>query len=265
MSAIENILQAQGFRTISQQVPQDALQDIPLESLRNHVSTYSRSWGHNGLKKGDFSDVLAVSFVGVIDDVIGLANRFSGLLSKHLSPKFGLNMQDFLEHIRQLRRLRRAVQNWLESPITGVNFAGVEALLHLFPTIETDLRKELTPAIYDALEQASKETLKSADAVRLLSEAIKEIGEDYATILFGYWKASEIEGRQLIKNIVQLTGALKHKEGSLQRVAEVEKLTAGSVGFYLCKMKTPTESLESTLMHSRDWHDSCSFFMSTGC
>lgn len=90
------------------------------------------------------------------------------------------------------------------------------------------------------LSEDSRAALRASEAIYTLSEAISELHEDLSAVLLGYWKASEIEGRRLIVDLVALSGGVPVWNGRTRSVDMIEnrrqvleEFTAGTVGWVL--------------------------------
>ena len=157
-------------------------------------------------------------------------------------------LSKFNELLQTLHSLRQEISN-LASPSgrpdqilldLGAERLGAFSHASLAKDVDMRLEKLMGRETYERLQDKSKAALRSSEVVNTLSEAIHELHEDLAAVLVGFWKASEIEGRRLVVDLLARCGGIPawHDDSkTVKMIRDPEEInrdyTAGGLGWLL--------------------------------
>jgi hypothetical protein len=174
------------------------------------------------------------------------------------------DVREVAEATRKLARLLRALHD-LRRDVSVIvcdlshseddKVREVENLLAsrapLLPNEEVDRRllALLGRETFSRLLEESRGALRSSEAVFILSEAVLELKEDLSTVLLGFCKASEVEGRRVLCELIERGHPIRYwnrrtnAEEELADSASVRRdVTGGSLGVILSNARFATDS-----------------------
>jgi hypothetical protein len=154
----------------------------------------------------------------------------------------------FAEAVSKLREVRSVLHRMAEGGVIddqlledGAAVVGGVRLHNADNVFRARIAERLGSATFDALQEQSKSALVASEVICSLSDAIFELHHDLSAVLLGYWKASEIEGRRLIVDLINTTGGVPVWSKGEQRVSmlvdsgEVQRsFAAGAIANTLC-------------------------------
>ncbi|MCC7434223.1 MAG: hypothetical protein IT363_06025 [Methanoregulaceae archaeon] len=200
-----------------------------------------------------FDDLLALAS-DVVDRARGVAQRNPDDRDARYVADY---LPEFLGLTRQLHDIRGRLANIARARFSNedeqiaIAAEELESFRIPAPLVEVDRRIEerMGRETFQRLMEESRSALRSSEAICALSEAISELHEDLSAVLLGYWKASEIEGRRLIVELIDRCGGVPvwdEKTGSIEILEDrqwvLERFTAGAVGWKLQKVRFPSSS-----------------------
>ncbi len=133
-------------------------------------------------------------------------------------------------------------------------YRGAECLgelSRLVAAVEVDARLEalIGHETYWRLLENSRAALRSSEAIHALSDAVHELQEDLSAVLLGFWKASEIEGRRLLLDLLDRSGGIpvwNDREGRIEVIRDSRRIereyTAGTLSWVLRNARFPHDS-----------------------
>lgn len=223
----------------------------------------------------DYSDIsprtlhLAGSVVrasaGSLDDMLVLADslvrRAENVASMHPEEEdareLALSLPVFFAWMNELVRLRERLVAL--SRDSGRDEAermelGADVMLEFTANVhQADIDRRLIDLmgeeVFGRLLGDSRSALRASEAIFALSDAIHELHEDLSAVLLGFWKASEIEGRRLVIELMSRSGGIpvwNYRTATVEIVDNPAKIrsefTAGSVGWVLQNARFSRES-----------------------
>jgi hypothetical protein len=207
---------------------------------------------------GAFDDLLRLAG-SITSDAEDLASRYPDDVQ---AAKMARDARALCEALQTLRSLRSKLDMLMQASTAPDDERLAEAAAVMLeanfrlPGLDSNARviARLGEETYTRLQELSRGALVASETICALSEAVSELHLDLSAVLLGYWKASEIEGRKLIVDLITYAGGVPvwdPKRGAVELLddpAQVRKaFTAGNVGFALRNARFEDPSVWSGL------------------